>query len=223
MTTAFGDNYGVLTVSKNKFKINANLNMVTYYLEAKYTEPESGQELTARGQITFSLIRQAANIKTCSITGENIFKYDTNQKLISSSSIVLNGTVENVDISKWQYKKSDGTYADYPSGTITGTTLTVSATDSVFINDIATIKLVTSDSNVFDIFGVYKLYDGAAGASVFNAILSNEDQMIPCDSNGTPVAGAFNGASTTITVLEGGKDVSTSWTITATPTNVTGT
>lgn len=45
--------------------------------------------------------------------------------------------------------------------------------------------------------------------------------MIPCSSSGTPVAGAFNGATSQIIIYKGGIDDTANWTITAAGTSVT--
>lgn len=211
-----------LKVTSNRFS-DASIDMITYYVTATYREPDSGQILTAMGQITYSVIRQLLKNKTCTITGGNVFKYGTTGTISGANTITLTGTVTNVTISKWQYKKADGTWADYPNGTITGGTLTVTNTDAIFNNDVAVIKLTTSDENVYDICQIVNLRDGAAGTSTISAVLTNDSQMIPCDSNGNPTATAFDDAVTTIKVYNGGNDDTSSWTITATPSSgVTG-
>jgi len=56
-----------------------------------------------------------------------------------------------------------------------------------------------------------KLYDGVPGTSTIAGVLSNEDQMIACKSDGTPIS--YDGAESLFTVFEGGKDVTSQWTI----------
>ena len=64
-----------------------------------------------------------------------------------------------------------------------------------------------------------KLYDGVPGTSTIAGVLSNEDQMIACQSNGTPIS--YDGAETLFTVFEGGDDVTSQWAITITSSGVT--
>ena len=63
--------------------------------------------------------------------------------------------------------------------------------------------------------------NGATGAAAVTAVLSNDSHSIPCNTSGTP--STYAGAVTTMSVFVGATDTSTSWTYTATPTNVTGT
>lgn len=63
--------------------------------------------------------------------------------------------------------------------------------------------------------------NGATGAAAVTAVLSNDSHSIPCNTSGTP--STYAGAVTTMSVFVGATDTSTSWTYTATPTNVKGT
>lgn len=63
--------------------------------------------------------------------------------------------------------------------------------------------------------------NGATGAAAVTAVLSNDSHNIPCNTSGTP--STYAGAVTTMSVFVGATDTSTSWTYTATPTNVKGT
>lgn len=221
------------TVANNVLKISANMlegsasGLLTYICTAEYVEPDSGIKLTAKGQITFVLVENASKVKQCSISGENVFKYNTSGVLVGSEYITLTATTNNVSITKWQYKNSSGNWVDYPitSGhnTVnTGETLKVYAVENVFFNDTATVRVTTNDSSVYDIYTVVKLRDGAVGAGTVVAVLSNDDQWIACNSGGSPLSGAFANAKSTITILEGGDDVTSQWTITCTPTGATG-
>jgi hypothetical protein len=215
-----------LTVKNNNLSTSAS-GILTYICTATYVEPESQATLTATGQITFSLIKHASNVKRCSITGENVFKYNTDSVLVGADYVTLTATTSNVSISKWQYKNSSGNWVDYPvtSGhntSNTAETLKVYAAENVFVNDAASIKVTTSDNSIYDIYTVVKLRDGAAGANTVTAVLSNDDQWIACDSNYDPLNGAFNQAVSTITILEGGKDVTSEWTITCIKSGIDG-
>ena len=210
-----------LVVTKNRFSEDSSIDMLTYYVTAKYIEPDSKMELTAVGQITYTLIKQATNAKTCTITGQNIIKYNSEGKA-QNTSVVLTGNVSGVTITKWQYLDNTGTYQDYKhNGTVeTGNTLTVNVTDSVFVNDIATIKLVTSDSSVIDIFGISIIRDGAPGEGTVVTNLTNDNQNVPYDRE-TGITD-YTQATTTVTVYDGGEDVTSSWTIVAIPQSGTG-
>ena len=232
---------GTLTVSANKFPAGSTYSQLTYIVTATYPDSQSGlgRNLVAEGQITFSKIQQGTSAKVARINGDNIIKYasdgsitsplDANQK----SYITLTGTVVNCTISGWKYKngnswstyptKTSASPATYPSGS-TGATLNVYEDDSVFSGDRVTIKLETNDNDTFDEFTIYKLRDGAAGTSSLTAVLTNEDQMIPANSNGSPINIAQSGATSQIKILRGGVDVTSSegWSIsTSSDTGIT--
>lgn len=205
---------GKLTVSDNMF--TATSTMLTYIVTASYKEPTSQQTLTAKGQITFSLVKQASRAKTAKITGENIFKYNGDGSPNGATSIKLTGTVNNVTITAWQYQSGvDGTgnptWTNYP-GSGTTNTLTVNESDSVFVNDRCTIRLKTSDNSVFDIFTITKLKDGSTGTASVSAVLTNDFQFLPANSEG--VITSFDGATTQCKVYEGGTDKTNEWTFT---------
>ena len=170
-------------------------NMLTYIAYVSYVDPETKQTVNTRIDITYSLIKHATNVHNVSIDGEQVFKYDKNSSLVGSSQITLTATATNVTINKWQYKKSDGTWGDYPTtsdnANITSGTLIVKPAHTVFFNNVATIKVLTSDSNVTDVISIAKIYDGATGATgaaAYTLIMSNEAQVISADKNGACVA-----------------------------------
>ena len=213
---------GSLKVSANQFTPNSS--MLTYIVTAEYDEPDTGQRLRAEGQITFSLVKLASSAKTCIISGENVFKYDKDGTLVSNNPIVLTATVNNVTISTWQYKKSDGTWANYPNLTaaqLKQSTLSVNTNHNVFVSDVATIRVNTSDNNVYDIHSITRLRDGAPGDKAVSAVLTNENQRIPCDASGNPIDHAFDEATSQIIIYNGGVDDTSNWTISTAGTNVT--
>lgn len=210
---------GNLKVTANKF--NSNSTMISYIVTVEYVEPEIQKTLTAEGQITFSLVKLASSAKTCIISGDTVFKYNTNGTLVSDSYITLTAKTNNVSIQQWQYKDADGNWTQI-TGSGTSETLVVNASDNtLFINDVATIQVITNDENVYDIHCISKLRDGAPGDKAVTAVLTNENQMIPCNSSGTPISGAFDGATSQIIIYNGGTDDTENWTITVAETDVT--
>lgn len=210
---------GSLKVNANKFTPTST--MISYIVTVEYVEPETQKTLTAEGQITFSLVKLASSAKTCIISGDTVFKYNTNGTLVSDSIITLSAKTNNVSIQEWQYKNANGDWTKV-TGSDTGDTLVVNESDNyLFINDVATIQVITNDANVYDIHCITKLRDGAPGDKAVTAVLTNENQMIPCNSAGTPVSGAFNGAVSQIIIYNGGTDDTKNWTITSAGTGVT--
>lgn len=210
---------GSLKVNANKFTPTST--MISYIVTVEYIEPEIQKTLTAEGQITFSLVKLASSAKTCIISGDTVFKYNTNGTLVSDSIITLFAKTNNVSIQEWQYKDANGDWTKV-TGSDTGDTLVVNESDNyLFVNDVAAIQVITDDANVYDIHCITKLRDGAPGDKAVTAVLTNENQMIPCNSAGTPVSGAFNGAISQIIIYNGGIDDTANWTITSAGTGVT--
>ena len=210
---------GTLKVNANKFTPTST--MISYIVTVEYVEPETQRTLTAEGQITFSLVKLASSAKTCIISGDTVFKYNTSGTLISDSIITLTAKTNNTSIQQWQYKDINGDWTQV-TGSGTGETLVINASDNyLFVNDVATIQVITDDINVYDIHCITKLRDGAPGDKAVTAVLTNENQMIPCNSSGTPVSGAFNGATSQIIIYNGGVDDTANWTIASTATDVT--
>lgn len=247
-----------VSVSSTDFT-SANAKSLTYYLKATYQLTGVGN-IVAWGQITISLVTQATNIQDIEINGEQIFKYKytsygASPTIDGDDSIVLTATyTSNIAVHQWYYHKKTVT-----SGTttwswealpisgnnkvvISGSTCTVNHDAPIFYDNKAKIKVTahrtdatsTELTSVYDEFEILKLYDGPVGAPGEKSvamIVSNEDQMIPCDGSGNPapdVTTAFSLASTTIEVLEGNNnittdDVFTGYAVTATPNGVTST
>lgn len=200
---------GILEVTANMF--TTNISMITYAVTAEYTEPTSQQTLVAKGQITFSLVKNASMTKTATITGESIFKYNSAQSLVGPSTITLTGKVNNVSIVEWQYQSSTSpvTWTKYP-GSDTSPTLTVNESDNTFVNDRCVVRLMTSDNTVYDLHTITKLRDGAAGSATVSAVLTNDDQMIPELNTGTD----YSAAVSRIIIYNGGDEDTANWTIT---------
>lgn len=218
---------GVLTVAQNQF--NTTTSLITYICTGQYVEPETNQTLTAVGQITFSLVKNAATVKTCNVTGQSVFKYAADQSTVFPSSIVLTAILsDTVTNGNWQYLNSSGNFVNLPitaaRPSINGSTVSIAATeDSLFNNRVATIKKLTSDADTYDIVNITKLYDGVAGDSNFVMALTNDNQLIPCDAEGDPTID-LNEIVTEVIIYEGSDDVTGDWSISVNrPSGITGT
>lgn len=169
----------------------------------------------------------ASKLKYAGILGETTFLYDTSKTIVGATSITLTADVTNCSVAQWQYKKSDGTFAAFPTtnnASVTGPTLIVKHDEqNIWLNGkTAVIKLTTDDNDVYDITQINKIYDGAAGNSTIAAVLTNENHVISVNSDGSIKSWA--GAATEIHIYEGGNDVTSQWTISKTDgTGLTGT
>lgn len=240
---------GVLTVSANKLT-GVTSGLLTYLCYVTYTDPETGIPVNVVADITFSQIKTALNAQSVWISGEQIFKYDASSA-VTPAQIALTANVANVTISKWQYKNASNAWTDYPTTadntSITGSVLNVKPTHTVFVGDCATLRVLTSEEGVTDVMTIYKVRDGAAGASgsagasAPMAFLTNENVTFAGNANGqvaaitktcnvvayrgtskvTPTVGTITGAPTGMTVAKGtasGNEIPISITITANAT-----
>ena len=210
-----------LTISANVLTVQNPI--ITYEVTAYFSPPDFGNaELEAVGRIDYSLISRGSSAKTVKVTGDNIFAYDAtgNLKNANASPIILTATYSNVTVTSgtegWMYK-SGNTWNMYPTtgpdstANITSgspSTLKVHAGQqvsgaSIFTGDNLTVKFKAHDidnNEVSDVITITKLRDGGMIAS---ATLTNDDQMIPADKDGSPTQGAFGEATTTqITIYD---------------------
>lgn len=197
LTSGESVNKGVLTVNTNKLAASDS-GMITYICYISYYDSETKNTVNISADITYTLVKNATNARLAYVTADTyVFKYDTSSTLVGASQATLTAQLQGVTISKWQYKNSSGNWADYPTTSdntsITGGTLVVKPTHAVFVDNVAQIKLVTSDSDVFDTVTITKIYDGAkgdkgatgsAGSGGISIVLGNETQSIACTSAG---------------------------------------
>ena len=119
----------------------------------------------------------------------------------------------------------------YTLGTGTPKTLTITSnplTSASSMTYICEISFVDPDTGFevltkseIEIVKVINGTDGTNGVNAISAVLSNDSDVIPTDSAGNN--GNYAGAITTMTIFNGSSDDSANWTVSATPTNVTGT
>jgi hypothetical protein len=237
---------GVLKVRDNVLATSAT-KIITYQCTVLYIEPITLKDLTATGQISFSLLENATQIKSCRIKGENVFLYKSDASLSNPTITLTAQLTSNLTMKGWQYWKVTETKSDwatiYQSDNTTqviSKTLGINASnnkigngddvstwktyDDLFHNDTLTIRALTSDNSVYDDFIIVKLRDGAAGSGLVTVTLSNEDQIIPFSSEGI---GNYDLATTRVYVYKGNTDVTSEWTVheptAAERKNVTGT
>lgn len=212
---------GTLTVSQN-FLSTIQSGILTYIANVQYTDTNTNITIETQAQMTFSLSKQATEAKYCSISGESVFLYNSSQALVGVDTITLTANCTNVSISQWQYKSATGEFVAMTTThnpSINGASIVIKASENaLFTNDTAVIKLVTNDSSVYDIHTITKIRDGAAGNSTVAVVLSNESHTLPCNSSGyiNPDTG-YKGAETSVSVFEGGIDVTSKWAISAVP------
>lgn len=191
---------GILTVSENKLSAAAS-GMLTYLCYISYYDAETKNTVNITSDITFTLVKNAENARLAYVTADTyVFKYNTSSTLVGASQATLTAQVQGVSISKWQYKNSADVWADYPTTTdntsITGGTLVVKPSHAVFVDNVAQIRLVTDDADVYDTVTITKIYDGAkgdtgaagdkgdTGTGGLSVILGNESQTIACTNSG---------------------------------------
>ncbi len=185
-----------LTVNKNNLA-TATSKQLTYIAYVAYADPDTGLTINATADITFALLTTGEDAKSAWISGEQVFKY-TAAGAVSPAQITLTANLQNVTMGKWQYKNSSGNWADYPTtsdnASITGTTLIVKPTHSVFVGQSATLRITTSDTNIGDTTSIYKVQDGApvgegaAGKDSSVVFLTNENITFAGNKDGKVAA-----------------------------------
>ena len=221
----------VLTISANKLA-GVNSGLLTYIAYISYLDPDNGLTTNATADISFALVKTGENAKSSWISGAQVFKYDADGA-VSPAQITLTANVQNVVLSKWQYKNASDVWQDYPTtgdnATITGASLIVKPTHGIWVGDCATLRIVTNDANISDVISIYKVSDGAAGSTgeagqpASIAFLSNENIAFTAKSTGqargdsvvcnvvaytgtkkvTPAVGEITGMPTGMTVSKG--------------------
>lgn len=188
---------GILKVNSNVLAASST-GMITYICYISYYDSETKNTVNITSDITYTLVRNAENAKLAYVTADTyVFKYNASSALVGASQATLTAQIQGVSISKWQYKNSSGAWADYPTTSdntsITGGTLVVKPAHTIFVDNIAQIKLLTDDADVYDTISITKMYDGskgspgspgAAGTGGLSIILGNEAQTIACTSAG---------------------------------------
>lgn len=192
---------GILKVNSNVLA-SSSTGMITYICYISYFDAETKNTVNITSDITYTLVRNAENAKLAYVTADTyVFKYNTSSVLVGDSQATLTSQVQGVSISKWQYKNSAGSWTDYPTTSdntsINGGTLVVKPTHAVFNNNVAQIKLVTSEVDIYDTITITKMYDGVkgdqgnpgtAGSGGLSIILGNESQTIACSETGIVLA-----------------------------------
>ena len=185
---------GILTVSQNKLSASSS-GIITYICYISYYDSETKNTVNISSDITYTLVKNAENAKLAYVTADTyVFKYNTSSALVGASQATLTAQVQGVAVSKWQYLNSSGVWTDYPTTSdntsITSGTLVVKPAHAVFFNNVAQIKLVTDDADVFDTISITKMYDGEqgkpgqAGSGGLSVILGNEAQNVACTTGG---------------------------------------
>ena len=223
---------GVLTVNQNKLSASSS-GMITYICYISYYDSETKNTINITADITYTLVKNAENAKLCTVSSDTyVFKYDTSQALVGASQATLTVQVQGVTVRKWQYKNNSGAWTDYPTtsdnASITGGTLVVKPTHSVFVNNVAQIRVTTSENDVYDTLTISKIYDGAkgdkgnpgsTGSGGISVILGNETQTIACTSAGKTAAAAI--ISIPFTGYVGITQTATTCTVGTLPTGIT--
>lgn len=148
--------------------------MITYICYISYYDSETKNTINISSDITYTLVKNATNAKLCYVTSDTyVFKYDTTSTLVGATQATLTAQVQGVTIGKWQYKNSSGSWVDYPSTSdntsITGGTLVVKPTHAVFNDNVAQIRVTTSDSDVFDTITISKLSGNTWSGSTWDS------------------------------------------------------
>ena len=231
ITNGFNTTTKQLTINTNIPTANT---YVVYVVKASY-HTETGADVAAEGEITFSLLTQPSSIKNVSVSGTNVIKYASDSNTPNPSTVQLTATLTggtNITGDGWKYW--DGDSWENASGvtglTVNGTQLTVAASynnsTAYFNADVARFKYcahATADvTDLYeDVFTVFQLRDGASGSSLVTIDLTNDDQLVPLNDQHVAQWSVIGDlASTTVYVYRGGDNITSENPIKATLTNI---
>lgn len=99
---------GCLKVRKNLLATSTS-KIISFKCTVKYIEPTTKKELIASGEISFSLVTNASQLKSCKISGENVFLYDAAGSLTNQQIVLTAQLTQNVSMGKWQFYGKDPT------------------------------------------------------------------------------------------------------------------
>lgn len=232
--------YNQLIVKNNI--LGSNTKIVTFRCVVQYKEPVSQAILTAKGDISFSLVENASQLKYCNIVGGSAFLYDSNKDLVEKEIALTAQRTNNITITKWEYYEEHPKEGDtkgwkpiaFPSdpshikgvlyvnayshkfGFKVGSSVVYGGEEIPQLRNGKTIqiKVFTSDPNTYSEHTIYKIEDGRHGDNLEDIRFSNEDQVIPFSWNEQEeLVGNYSLANTTVSVLKGNEDVTANWTI----------
>ena len=196
LTTGETASGNILTVTQNKLS-SITSGQLTYIAYVAYADPDTGLTINATADISFALLTTGEDAKSAWISGEQVFKYNS-AGTVSPAQITLTANLQNVSMGKWQYKNSSGAWTDYPTtsdnASITGATLIVKPTHSIWVGETASIRITTSDASIGDTTSIYKVQDGApggqgaAGKDASVVFLSNENMTFAGTKDGKVAA-----------------------------------
>ena len=235
--------YKTLTITSNISTANT---YIVYVVKAHYIS-ETGAEVEAEGEITFSLLTQPSSIKGVDITGTNVIKYASDSSTPSPSTVTLTANLtggDNIIGVGWKYwngsawMPSGNSYmtTGTPSGvTVNNQELQIAASydnsKAYFNADTARFKYIAhaaaDSTDIYeDIFTVFQLRDGASGSKIVAMDLTNDDQIVPINQSDIPQWASLGDlASTTVHIYEGSDDITSNTSkvsnLKATLTNVT--
>lgn len=150
------------------------------------------------------------------VSGENVFKKSNKDYSYRPARIELIAQRFNIEqIGQWFYVEDDG--SEQVLSTMEPDTLELTS-DFLGLTNNSYATFGYKVGSYRDVVTVYKVADGDGATLV---VLSNENHSVP--TNGAGLDGNYDGAETTITIYKNGEDVTSQWTIEATPsTGVTG-
>lgn len=141
-------------------------------------------ESTSKTDYTWSLFRGENGSNALSVTASatsQVFKSTDGGITYIPDSITVTANYQNCSHSTWQYS-TGGSFSNLSNGTggitVSGSTLTIPKTCSLFTSTINSIsfKCISNNSNVFDIITIFKLLDRADINEVIQTVQSAIEQ-----------------------------------------------
>ena len=170
------------TVTDGNLVISGNFNTLTQFDSVTYICKVQYKNTIAPAEYTISKVTNTLQTRSIELSGQQMFHYDENE-VVTPSSIILTAHPENVDIVGWQFKNSEGNWEAYPghSSSFNSASLYVYPDDDIFVDDMATIRILSSSDDVSDQIVIVRVRNGQAVTQVW---LTNENYVFSADKDG---------------------------------------
>ncbi|MDY5619026.1 MAG: phage tail spike protein, partial [Lachnospiraceae bacterium] len=102
------------------------------------------------------------NARLCTITGNQIMKYESGSVAPDPETLVLNATYQNANHQKWQYLDQYDVWVDF-SPSETGTQINITENSAAWLGNTAVVRALDKAETAIDVITLAKLRDGRDG------------------------------------------------------------
>lgn len=138
--------------------------------------------------------------RSVDIVGGNIFKMTNGVPDVEH--ITVTAITKNVNVVKWVYLNADGSEGDTVPNSTGKTDVVVYPNSGTWVGDTLTVKVITNDPTVYDLFSFYRVANGTNGTNYYAYIrysaYSDGTDMQENPTSNTKYIGSYAGPSSTV-------------------------